>query len=79
MDRPRGRRYITWRRDTHTHTHTLCFSFEKEELRVDLARARNSAELVTLYEMKWTLNEKLHSSARKARPLRSRGPFARPF
>lgn len=39
--------------------------------------ARNSAELVTLYEMKWTLNEKLHSSARKARPSRLTRGFIR--
>lgn len=44
--------------------------------------ARNSAELVTLYEMKWTLNEKLHSSARKVRSsrlARTEGLFARSF
>ena len=56
----------TCRRDTHT-------SFQFREGRVTSGSrtgARNSAELVTLYEMKWTLNEKLHSSARKARPSR---------
>lgn len=75
---PLDTRTATWPALYHvTSRYTLRFSFEKEELRVDLARARNSAELVTLYEMKWTLNEKLHSSARKARPPLGRGPFAR--